>query len=89
VSNRRLVVNCPSQYDRPVPSFERDIKPLFRPNDRLVMDFFVDLWSYDDVRDNAAAILDRVDDGTMPCDGPWDDEKIERFRAWTNEGCEE
>jgi hypothetical protein len=64
------------------PSFERDIKPLFRLDDREVMEFAFDLHRYEDVRDNAALILERLEDGSMPCDGPWPDEQVERFRAW-------
>ncbi len=68
-------------------SFEKDIKPLFRESDRTEMDFMFDLWSYEDVKEAAPNILERVSDGTMPCDGPWDDAKVEKFRAWVNEGC--
>jgi hypothetical protein len=71
-----------------MPSFARDVKPLFRERDRRVMDFVFDLWSYDDVREHAASILDRVEDGTMPCDRPWDGERIDLFRQWMDEGFE-
>lgn len=67
--------------------FQDDIKPLFREDDRLAMDFVFDLWSYDDVGSNAALILERLEDGTMPCDEPWDEARISRFRAWIAEGC--
>ena len=70
-------------------SFEHDIKPLFREHDRLNMDFVFDLWSYDDVKADAANILDRIEDGTMPCDTPWEPEKIELLRRWIHEGCPE
>ena len=72
---------------RGVASYESDIKPLFREKDRLEMDFVFDLWSYDDVKVESANILDRIEDGTMPCDIPWEAEKIEIFRAWVAEGC--
>ena len=53
------------------PGFEQDIKPLFREDDRDAMDYIFDLWSYDDVSANADSILERLDDGSMPCDEPW------------------
>lgn len=68
-------------------SFAADIKPLFREDDRLAMDFVFDLWEYDDVVANAGLILERIEDGTMPCDEPWDESRIEQLRAWIAEGC--
>lgn len=67
-------------------SFERDIKPLFRERDRGAMKFFVDLWSYDDVARESDAILERLRDGSMPCDGPWDEAQIALFRSWADGG---
>jgi hypothetical protein len=67
-------------------SFERDVKPLFREQDRRSMQSFFDLWSYDDVRDNADAILDRVSDGSMPCDGEWPQEQVDLFQRWIDAG---
>jgi len=67
-------------------SYERDIKPLFRAGDRRSMSFAFDLWSYDDVRSRAAAILQRLGDGSMPCDGAWPPAQIEVFRRWTETG---
>ncbi|MBA2595568.1 MAG: hypothetical protein M3Q50_09830 [Chloroflexota bacterium] len=68
-------------------SFTADIKPLFREEDRSAMDFAFDLWSYDDVKTNAALILERVADGTMPCDETWGDDKLQRLRTWIADGC--
>jgi CDGSH-type Zn-finger protein/truncated hemoglobin YjbI len=67
-------------------SFEQHIKPLFRERDRKSMRFAFDLWSYEDVRDNAPAILERVKAGTMPCDGGWPGEWVEVFTRWTQAG---
>ena len=67
-------------------SFEANIKPLFREHDRKSMAFAFDLWSRDDVQANAAAILDRLRNGTMPCDGAWPPEKVEVFQRWTESG---
>ena len=50
------------------------------------MQFAMDLWSYDDVRTHANAILTRIDDGTMPCDGAWPQEKVRALRRWITEG---
>ena len=62
--------------------FAADIKPLFREDDRAAMDFAFDLWAYEDVKANAALILERIEDGTMPCDEPWDEAKIQILRDW-------
>lgn len=67
-------------------SFEQDIKPLFREGDRQAMQWAFDLWSFNDVTGNSDAILERLRDGTMPCDGAWPEEKIEVFRRWTESG---
>jgi hypothetical protein len=68
------------------PTWEHDIKPMFRESDREEMMYLFDLWSYKDVRDNADAIYDRVSDGTMPCDEPWPQEQIDLFGAWVEAG---
>ena len=68
-------------------SFESDIRPLFRESDRAEMEWAFDLWDYDDVKENAEAILDRMEDGSMPCDDPWPEDRIELFRKWLSEGA--
>ncbi len=67
-------------------SFETDIKPLFRERDRSAMLSHFDLWSYDDVKENAAPILSELENGAMPCDGPWPADQVARFRSWIDEG---
>jgi hypothetical protein len=67
-------------------SFEDDIRPLFRDGDRTAMRYAFDLWSHADVREHADAILERIEEGTMPCDDPWPDDQVEIFRAWIEEG---
>jgi hypothetical protein len=67
-------------------SFAQHIKPLFRERDRKSMKFAFDLWSYDDVRANAKAILERIKAGTMPCDGAWPPDWVEAFERWTQTG---
>ena len=67
-------------------SFEREVKPLFRERDRGSMSSHFDLWSYDDVSANADAILAVLESGSMPCDGPWDSDRVETFRRWVQGG---
>lgn len=67
-------------------SFKQQIKPLFREGDRQSMRWAFDLWSHDDVARNSDAILQRLRDGTMPCDGAWADEQIELFHRWVEAG---
>lgn len=70
------------------PSFETDIKPLFRDRDVRVMkqisDF--DLHVYEDVSAKADLILARLEDKTMPCDGAWPDSDIQLFATWIETG---
>jgi hypothetical protein len=67
-------------------SYERDIKPLFRETDRESMLETFDLWSYDDVVENADAILGVLESGSMPCDGAWPEDDVETFRSWAQAG---
>lgn len=69
-----------------VPGFVQDIRPLFREDDRENMSFAFDLWDYSDVCTYAAQILERLMDGTMPCDSEWPSEQIEVFRRWMAHG---
>ncbi len=69
-------------------SFDAHIKPLFRDQDRQSMSFAFDLSSADDVRTHAAGILQRLQDGTMPCDGAWPADQIAVFERWTETGME-
>ncbi len=64
------------------PSFANDIKPLFLAFDRDMMRFAFDLWEYQEVRQYAAMILERLELGDMPCDRPWPAEQIAVFRSW-------
>ena len=50
------------------------------------MSFAFDLWSYEDVKADAEDILARIEDGTMPCDGPWDEGRIHTLRSWIQNG---
>jgi hypothetical protein len=75
-----------SEITEPI-SFEQDIKPLFREDDRNSMDWAFDLWSHDDVARNSGAILERLRNGTMPCDGAWPQERIALFERWVEAGA--
>jgi hypothetical protein len=66
--------------------FEKDIRPLFRAEDVEAMSFAFDLSSYDEVSEHVEEIYARLNDRTMPCDGPWPDKSIALFRAWIDEG---
>jgi hypothetical protein len=76
-------MNEPSQS---APSFDADIKPLFREHDRTAMLRAFDLWSYGDVKAGAQEILARLKDGTMPCDGAWQAEDVAKFEDWIGRG---
>jgi hypothetical protein len=67
-------------------SFATDIRPLFRPEDVESMSWAFNLTSYEDVRENAEAIHERLSEGSMPCDEPWPDEQVQRFRSWIDAG---
>ena len=64
--------------------FETDIKPLFREVDRQSMLRHFDLWSYDGVSRYADAILARLRDRSMPCDGAWPQEQVDLFQRWAD-----
>jgi hypothetical protein len=67
--------------DEPL-SFVSDIKPLFREHDRQSMESHFDLWSYGDVQAHASDILERVQNGSMPCDAAWPPEQVQVFKRW-------
>ena len=66
--------------------FETHIRPLFRERDRMSMEARFDLWSHDDVSRHAEAILARLRDGTMPCDGAWPQAQVDIFQRWIENG---
>jgi hypothetical protein len=69
-------------------SFGEDIRPLFREKDveemKDIADF--DLSDYADAREWADGIYSTLADGSMPCDGPWPDEDIAKFKKWMETG---
>ena len=68
--------------------YGKDIKPLFNETDRSHMEFMLDPWSYDDVKNSADAILDAVSNGTMPPGNPWPADRVDIFKQWVNGGCQ-
>lgn len=68
------------------PSFEKDVKKLFRKKDRRAMGARFDLWSYEDVSRRSDAIGIRLQIGVMPCDDAWPPEKVAIFQAWVDGG---
>ena len=69
-------------------SFASDIRPLFRdtPDVDTMKRMGLDLSSYADVKDQAAAIHAGLEDGSMPCDDPWPEEQVALFKRWMDEG---
>ena len=69
-------------------SYQTDIKDLFREKHRNVMlnKRHFDLWLYDDVVKWADKIKDQVENGDMPCDRAWPDERVALFDQWITDG---
>jgi len=69
-------------------SFAQDVAPLFRDKDVDEMKGIAgfDLSDYDDVRERAEGIYARLSDGSMPCDGPWSEERVAKFKRWMDGG---
>jgi hypothetical protein len=82
---RRQENSVTSDIDGPV-GFESHIKPMFRERDRQAMQSRFDLWSRDDVSEHADAILTRLREGTMPCDGSWPPAQVDLFQRWVDSG---
>jgi hypothetical protein len=59
---------------------------MFREKDRDSMLKAFDLWSYGDVQAHQDAILERLRNGTMPCDGAWRPEHVAVFGRWIDSG---
>jgi hypothetical protein len=72
--------------DATAPTFDSDIRPLFRESDRDAMIAAFDLWSFDDVKVNADAILGAVRSGSMPCDMEWPTEQVDLLQRWIEGG---
>lgn len=77
---------APASPPPAAPSFERDIRPLFTDRDRQAMRWAFDLGDAGSVRTHAAAIIQQLEAGRMPCYGPWPPGRIALFRAWIETG---
>ncbi|HEX8782009.1 MAG TPA: hypothetical protein VF764_01455, partial [Steroidobacteraceae bacterium] len=67
--------------------YKKDIKPMFRSTDVDAMKpHGLDLSKYTEVRASADDILSRLQDGSMPCDGRWQQTAIDKFKQWISEG---
>jgi hypothetical protein len=78
----------PIGMESDAPGFDRDIRPLFRPDDVRAMSFAFDLSAYEEVRTNAEDIYSRLADGSMPCDRSWPPKQVQLFRAWIDAGSQ-
>jgi hypothetical protein len=69
-------------------SFTRNIRPLFhdQPDVETMKRMGIDLSSYEDVKANSEGIYARLENGTMPCYGPWPLEQVALFKRWMDEG---
>lgn len=69
-------------------SYENDIRPLFRDSDvdTMIKVRKLDLSNFEQVSSAADAILNRLEAGTMPCDGAWPEKDVETFRQWIKDG---
>jgi hypothetical protein len=45
-----------------------------------------DLWSYADVSAHSTQIVQRLQEGTMPCDGAWPADRVALFTDWVAGG---
>jgi hypothetical protein len=76
-------------------TFHDDILPLFTERDINGMSKAFNLASYDDVKEHAAIIYDRIrgiGGALMPPppprgEGPWSQSRVELFAKWMADGC--
>ncbi|MGD0232461.1 MAG: hypothetical protein ABSC19_19260 [Syntrophorhabdales bacterium] len=72
-----------------VPSFGADIRPLFRDKDIAAMKpIGIDLSSYENVKMHAQDIYRRLSTKEMPCDGAWNDSRLQKLKEWMERGME-
>jgi hypothetical protein len=71
-------------------SFAADIRPLFRSHDiESMKPFGIDLSSYEDVKKHAQDIYARLSAKEMPCDWPWNESHLQKFKEWMESSMEE
>lgn len=71
-------------------SYANDIQPMFREKDvaKMIDIAGFDLSKYEDVKEWAEGICSRLEHGSMPCDGVWPEEKLNKFKRWIDQGME-
>ncbi len=68
-------------------SFAADIRPLFRTYDiESMKPAGIDLSSYEEVKKRARDIYARLSAKDMPCDEPWSDQSMQKFKEWMESG---
>jgi succinate dehydrogenase/fumarate reductase cytochrome b subunit len=91
--------SIPSTPDRPyelkkkIPmgalGFAADIRPLFRDKDiKAMKPMGIDLSSYESVKKHVQDIYARLSAKEMPCDEPWSENNVQRFKEWMQSGME-
>jgi Tfp pilus assembly ATPase PilU len=68
------------------PSFQEDVKLLFRQADRDRMQWAFDLWDVDSVRQHADDILRRLERHDLPFESGCPPQHVDVFRAWMQGG---
>ncbi len=69
--------------------FQKDIRPLFRSYDiESMKPNGIDLSSYEAVKERAQDIYARLSNKDMPCDEPWTDHNLSKFKEWMESGME-
>jgi len=93
VSTIALSPDQPVELKKEVPmgalSYASDIRPLFRDKDIKAMKAIgIDLSSYEEVKKRAQHIYARLSQKEMPCDGPWSENNVQKFKEWMESGVE-
>ena len=93
ISTIPLSPDQPSGLKKEIPmstlSFATDIQPLIRDKDIKAMKAFgVDLSSYEGVKKRAQHIYARLSAKEMPCDGPWNENNVQKLKEWMDSGMQ-
>ena len=69
-------------------SFAHAIRLLFRdsPDVDPMKEYGLDLSWYEEVKAQAEKIYAWIEDGSMPCDEPWPEERLVLFKRWMEKG---
>ena len=69
--------------------FADHICPLFRSFDiKSMKPYGIDISSYEEVKAHAQDIYHRLLAKEMPCDQPWEESQIEKFKEWMDSGMQ-